>query len=189
MQYIDLIKSCVFGGAIPVLSTTLLLAACGDPAPGEGMEKLPIEEPMPKVVPAPEAVQSPDIASIDPTTMEEAEIDKVIPQGPRCRFAYTAASRPILAAGIAAERGIALGVIKIHGRLIEVTASEMSEFKTLADGAIFTADGLRLEVSPIPNEAGTRQKDKWRRPSHLRFELEQGLRVDYRGWYTCDIEQ
>ena len=58
-----------------------LLSACGDPAPGEGMEQAPMPDPMPELLGAREAVQSPDIPTIDPQTLEAAEVRKVLGSG------------------------------------------------------------------------------------------------------------
>lgn len=77
--------------------SALGLTACGGPAPGEGMESEMAPEPMPEIVPADEAIHAAAIPAIDPERIQEAEIDKVLPDGARCTFSYTAAGRPVLA--------------------------------------------------------------------------------------------
>lgn len=171
------------------LLSALLLSACGDPAPGEGVEKPLLKGPMPEVVSASEAVQNPDVPTIDLQTMEEAEFEKIIPAGPSCTFAYTAESPPVFAGGIAAEGSTAQGAVKIHGKLIQVTTQAVNTFEALADGALFTADGLKFEVTPHPDEGVKEHKGKQRWPASAIFELQQGLKVGYRGWYTCGSEQ
>lgn len=163
----------------------LWLTGCGDPAPGEGMEKPLAEEPMPEVVPGPVAVGTPDIPAIDPATMNQAEIAKVVPSGPRCSFAYTAASPPVLVGGVAAAKASITGVVKLHGRLVELTAQHAKTIDELRAGATFTAQGITLTVKPDREEGGEAEESQHRRPANLLFELDQGLHVGYRGWYTC----
>lgn len=163
------------------------LTACGDPAPGEGMEKPLAEEPMPEVVPGPVAVGTPDITTIDPATMNAAEIDNVVPPGPRCSFAFTAASPPVLVGGVNATGDAITGVVKLHGRLVELAAQHAKTIDELNAGATFTAQGIRLTVKPEREEGGEVGERRRRWPANLLFELEQGLHVGYRGWYTCEI--
>lgn len=161
----------------------LLLTACGDPAPGEGIDFPKAMEPAPQIVSASEALNSANIPEVDLGTMDEAEIAKVIPPGPYCSFAYLKASPPVLAAAISGN-GTAVGVIKIHGRLVKVTAQEV-RVEELADGAVFVTKGVRLEVTPDLNQDSTLDDGKRRWPADLIFELEQGLHVGYHGWYSC----
>jgi len=48
-----------------------------------------------------------------------------------------------------------------------------------------TAEGMKLEVSvaapPGQSDVNTVQQ----READMHFELEQGLRIGYRGWYSC----
>lgn len=161
------------------------LTGCGDPAPGEGMEKPLAEKPMPEVVPGPVAVGTPDITTIDPAAMDQAEIRKVVPPGPRCSFAYTAASPPVLVGGVAARKASIAGVVKLHGRLVELTAQHAKTVDELGAGAIFTTQGITLTVKPDREEDAEVGESQHRWPADLLFELDQGLHVGYRGWYTC----
>lgn len=166
-------------------SSALFLAACDNPAPGEGVEHPLMEKPMPVVVSVSEALQTPDITVTDPSTMDEAEIRKVLPLGFRCSFAYTAESPPILAGVLRPNGNMAQGVTKIHGRLVEVQAQGVASKSELVDGGVFAADGMTLEVRPDPVAEGQSEDPTGRRPADLVFELEQGLHVGYRGWYEC----
>lgn len=172
--------------AWPLMATLLfLLAACGDPAPGEGMEKKPMEEPEPKVVAPSEALQKPDLTKTDLDTLEESEIEEVVPTEQRCVYRYTAESPPVFAAGITSDSPTAVGVIKIHGKLVEMKAEHASSLDALASGGTFTADDVTVEVTRDDSEGETTGDDKYRWPADLRFELKQGLRVDYHGWLSC----
>lgn len=149
------------------------------------MEKPLAEEPMPEVVPGPVAVGTPDITTIDPVTMNPAEIDRVVSPGRRCSFAYTAASPPVLVGGAKTKDASIIGVVKLHGRLVELAAQHAKSVEELSAGAMFTARGMRLTVKPDREEGGEAKEGQRRWPANLLFELDQGLHVGYRGWYTC----
>lgn len=166
----------------------LLLTACGDPAPYEGIEKPPQAGTMPEVTSAAEAVKSAEIATVDLQTMETAEFEEIISAGPRCTFAYTSESQPVFAASMNSEGG-AVGAVSIHGKLVRVMAREVKTFETLTRGATFTANGLQVEVIPDSDEDIERNEDPRRQPANVIFELEQGLKVGYRGWYLCRGEK
>ena len=60
--------------------------------------------------------------------------------------------------------------------LITLTAAE-----DLKDGAaVFSSPGTTIKVQPLGEEEAD-----WRQEAELVFELEQGLRVGYRGFYAC----
>lgn len=163
--------------ALPV---TLLLGACDNPAPGEGMPKPLAEGPLPKVVPVSEALSSPVLTAIDPSPLNQAEADKVLPPNSRCSFSYTAESPPVLIASLVPNTQQAKGVVKLHGFLVEVNSQAVQGVKSLAQGATFVADGLRVKVEPEGDETGDR------RVANMEFELSQsGLLIGYRGWYSC----
>lgn len=178
-------KLCQRAAAILVIPL-VLLSACGDPAPGEGMEQPMMQETMPEVVAGPEAINSVEIPGIDLGTLTSAEIDKVLPDGPRCMFSYSAEGPPILAATPVAPDG-AQGVVKIHGRLVEVRADSVNGLERLAADVRFTAEDIRLDIKPDPDDAGVGQLGQ-RMPADMEFELEQGLQVGYRGWYKCEAD-
>lgn len=155
----------------------VLVSACGDPAPGEGVDGSVGEHPMPEIVSATEAVQSVSVSEIDPGTMQESEIRKVLPSGPRCSFAYTAESPPILASTMG-PNGQAVGVIKIHGRLVKVSAPQVTGFEALVKGGSFKAGDIELEIRPEEQGIG-------KRPSEAHFLIGNELTVGYQGWYSC----
>lgn len=168
-------------GALVLLAA--VLGACDNPAPGEGVDHPPMETTQPEVTTAPEAVRGADLPKTDPETMAEAEFETLLPAGPRCTFAYTAESPPILAAAVGTETH---GITKIHGRLVRLVAPATTDFEALTQGANFAADGLRVTVTPDPNaEWEPTTEEKQRRPAELHLTLEQGLNVGYRGWYIC----
>ena len=167
------------------LMVALLLVACGDPAPGEGVDQLRERRSMPEVVSAAEAVRTPEISTIDLQTMDAAEFEEIIGAGSRCTFSYTSEGSPVFAASMTSQEG-AEGAIKIHGKLVRIVAREVKTVDALVQGATFTADGLRVDVSPKPKEDDAGGQP---RQANVVLELEQGLKVGYHGWYTCRKER
>jgi hypothetical protein len=155
----------------------LLLTACGDPAPGEGVKTPPMSDPSPKIVSAREAVNTPDIPTIDPQALDAAEIEKVLGAGQRCIFAYTAESPPVVALDVTGDNA-GQGVMKIHGRLVKLAAQ-----RTEAGGFALSGDGMSVNIEPA--SAANDAMPTELREADMLFELEQGLRVGYRGWYRC----
>lgn len=155
----------------------LLLTACGDPAPGEGVKKPLMSGPTPEVVSAREAVGTPDIPTIDPQTLDAAEIDKVLGAGPRCIFAYTAESAPVVALELTGDKA-GQGVMKVHGRLVKLAAQRAE-----AGGFALSTDGMSVSIQPAANAGDAMPTEL--AEADMVFELEQGLRVGYRGWYRC----
>ncbi|MFN3573294.1 MAG: DUF6692 family protein [Phenylobacterium sp.] len=137
------------------------------------------------LVPADQAVESAEIATTDPSALNQAEIDKVLAPGPGCGFSLTRGTDPVLVIRAPNTGGVtARGVMKIHGRLIELTAQEAGGYASLIDGAALSAGGVTAQVAPVeataPSEAAkTRQAD-------LTLTLDQGLNAGFRGYYTCD---
>ena len=160
--------------SVPLLA---LLAGCGDPAPGEGVDAPVGEGPEPEVVSAAEALQSPNISTLDPSTLQDSEISKVIPAGPMCVFTYSADGGPIMAAS-AGQSGEVVGVVKLHGRLVRVTAPGLSNYDALMSGGIFSDGDVSFEVNPEEQEGG-------RRPAEAHFSVGDQITIGYSGWYSC----
>ncbi len=166
------------------MAFALLLTACGDPAPSAGMEEPLLRSPLPEVVSGREAINSPDIASIDPQTLDQSEVDKVLGSGPFCNFAYTAESPPVVAIKHDGESGLAKGVVKIHGKLVQLSSEPLAGFSALGSGATLTADNINVVVAL--GKDGDVEPNGEKAIADLHFELAQGLKVGYRGWYTCE---
>lgn len=162
---------------------TAVLAGCGDPAPGEGMENSMMQKPSPELVSAQEAINNPDIPAIDPQTMQGAEIVKVLGDVPQCVFRYTAESPPILAISQSNQDAGSQAVAKIHGRLVQLTSDQKPSYESLQQGLLFAADGMTMRV--VSEELEKPESGK-QVTAELHFSLQQGLNVGYLGWYECD---
>ncbi|MGQ9424325.1 DUF305 domain-containing protein [Gilvimarinus sp. F26214L] len=143
-----------------------------------------MEAPLPEVVPPEEALRSPNLAETDPASMDEAEIEKVIPRGPSCGFAYTAEGKPIFKTGL--TEATAVAVVKIHGRLVQLRSEAVASFEELINGGSFHAGPIRVTVGPVRGKSPEELDGSRRWPANMMFDLEQGLKVGYRGWYTCE---
>lgn len=140
-----------------------------------------------QVVPAPVAITTAEVATTDPQTMNAAEIGKVLGLGPMCGFAYTDGGDPVLALGPSPAGTAPVGVMKLHGFLVELRPAAADSFGELANGGILVAPGIRATVMPAPDEGGESEDGVRRFEATLRFELlqGQGLQVGYRGFYAC----
>lgn len=111
------------------------------------------------------------ISELDLAPMAEAEADRVLGADAPCTFQRSTASDPIL---WAAREGDG-AAIKLNGVLVAL-ASVREREPGLAE---FSAPGATVTVRPVGGEAD------WRGDADLVLELEEGLRVGYRGFYDC----
>lgn len=154
-----------------------LLAACENKdAPDD--QTNPARAPaISRVLPANEAIAGAHIPSLDPMTMVDAEIRKVLGPAPRCEFRYTSEGNPVLAATAASTSDMPDGVVKVNGHLVELTrASAEAGVLALAAGSI------RVTVTP---EGGEPTGRAHRREVDVVFEIRDRLRAGYRGYYRC----
>ncbi|SDS57496.1 hypothetical protein SAMN05216421_1775 [Halopseudomonas xinjiangensis] len=168
-------------GLSPHLAVLTLSIACMGPAVAAGEA-----EPEPKVVPPTEAVWNPDLSEADPGPLEPSEVYRVLQADPRCSFHYTQASPPVIVLGQTAETGELLALMKLHGRLVRLTPASATRFDQIIAGGTFEAEGIVARIMPETEEQDTTEDDRRRWPANMRFELDEGLSVGYRGWYVCD---
>ncbi|SCZ59268.1 DUF305 domain-containing protein [Thiohalomonas denitrificans] len=134
-----------------------------------------------------EALSSPEIATLDAAPMQPAEFNKVLPAAPGCSFSLTATGPPVLVARATAGQGVAAeAVTKLSGTLVPLQSETATGFEGLLRGPTLHADGIRMVVKPVPDEEPEAINGVRRWKADLRLELEQGLRVGYRGFYFCD---
>lgn len=112
------------------------------------------------------------ISQLDLTPMPEAEADRVMEAGARCRFNRSPEAEPIL---WAAKNGAAAAV-SLNGVLVSLQSSGDPQDGT----ATFSAAGTTITIRALGND------DDWRANAELVFELDQGLKVGYRGFYSCE---
>jgi hypothetical protein len=112
------------------------------------------------------------ISTLDLAPMPEAEAERVLDAAARCTFNRSPETDPVL---WVAQDGSAAAA-KLNGVLISLDAGAGPR----EDAAEFSAPGTTISVRQL----GENEAD-WRQDAELVFELEQGLRVGYRGFYAC----
>ncbi len=127
-----------------------------------------------------QALGSADLASLDPKGLSPEDIRKGLEGEAACSFSRTNEGKPVLAMAGAG------GVIKLSGRLIRLEAEQPLDAAALEDGAQLASDGARVSVAPDPGADWQEADGGLRRAeAEMRFHLEQGLSVGYRGFLDC----
>lgn len=151
----------------------LALGGCGDARPDDrimGTPPPPVAEP----APAGTALRGANVPTLDPVTLDDAEITAVLGPGARCAFHYTRSGKPV--AAFQADRGA--GVVKLNGKLIPLA------YAPAAGGARLSAEALSLDISTGET---AQEADAGLVEAEMVFNLRQGqgLTVGYGGYYGC----
>ena len=81
------------------------------------------------------------------------------------------------------------GGIKMSGTLVKLASDAPVDTAALADGARFTADGVEVSVAPLAGADWTETESNFRRSeAEMKFHLDRGLTVGYRGFMDCRAE-
>ena len=153
------------------------LAACGEGAAPDDVTD-PVHAPeVARVAPAAEAIGGAHLPALDPATMVDAEISKVLGPGARCEFRYTSEGHPVLAASPAAGGEAPAGVVKLNGHLVPLQREAAD-----AQSIVLRSGDVRLTVTP---DDGAAVDDARQREANVIFEVDNSLRVGYRGYYRC----
>jgi hypothetical protein len=114
------------------------------------------------------------ISHLDLSPMPEAEAARVLETPGGCTFNRSPETDPILWVAANGDRA----AVKLNGILVNLVASEGLQGRA----AGFSAPGTTISVRRLDAEAD------WRQNADLVFELDEGLRVGYRGFYRCQAE-
>lgn len=106
------------------------------------------------------------VASLHPSTLPQAEADQILADAGRCTFGQGRGTDPILWAEAEGDRA----ALKLNGVLVPLRAT---------DASFFAADGISVSVRPLGEDAD------WRADAELVFALDEGLKIGYRGFWTC----
>lgn len=167
------------GGSAAATALSALISSCNmDSSPAVENPTTGLRDTGTKLVPAQRAIQQAELAGTDLGSMNDAEVAKVVQPGPHCSFSFVAGGKPVLIAIPGGASG-SRSYVKLHGNLVELTGTD-ADLSNLSNGAAFRADGMRVAVAPLGRPAGTSARE-----ADLVFELQQGLRVGYGGFYTC----
>lgn len=94
--------------------------------------------------------------------------------------------RPFSSPFPAGQRVAADALTKLSGTLVPLKAASPDGFQGLTSGPSLQADGIHMVVAPVSGEEPETVDGSRRWEADLLFELEQGLKVGYRGFYFCD---
>lgn len=165
-----------------MLAAAGLIAACSESeAPDDELNPLHAAD-IPRVASAREALDGAHVPTIDPMTLNDAEISKVLGAGPFCSFHYTSDGKPVLALKLQSPAAPAHGVVQVNGFLVPLSRSANTE-PTLI---ILEADEIRMTLS-FENGALQAADTAQPREAELVFEIDQKLRVGYGGYYVCAL--
>ncbi|EDQ06484.1 hypothetical protein DSM14862_00224 [Sulfitobacter indolifex] len=140
-------------------------------------------ESQPQVGTIDEALSSAEVAKVDPAGLTPENVESLLGTTATCQFSRTNEGEPSL---VMAENA---GGIKLSGTLIELQSDETIDQAALADGAQFTAEGVEVTVTPIAGADWADTEDNLRRSeAELKFHLDRGLTVGYRGFLDCENE-
>ncbi|MBJ6125470.1 DUF6692 family protein [Microvirga splendida] len=162
-----------------------LLAGCGDSAaPDDVVNPIRMHD-VARILPAEQALAGAHIPTLDPHTMNDAEIEKAIGTGSHCDFRYTSSGRPVLAFGVQPGGAPTRGVVKLNGSLVALTPASATEGAKASGSLLLLADPVRISVAPdAPGEGEDREGARHREASMI-FEIGQNLQVGYRGYLDC----
>lgn len=131
---------------------------------------------------AAEALNRPNLSTIDPTSLKPAEVAQVIAGEQYCSFSYTRGGKPVLVAGPAANDPSLHAFLKLNGKLVRLLPPNPENAQRLDSGARFTSERIHIRIDPLQDGEASDPKT-----AHMIFEPDQSLRVGYRGWYHCPV--
>lgn len=159
-----------------------LLAACGqneapDDAPSHAPEIVHVKT-------APQALEGAHLTTLDPSTMNGAEIRKVIETGRHCTFRYTSTGKPVVVIGIEQGGAPMAGVVKLNGSLVALKP-DTSAPHNKTGGFVLVADPVRVSMQPDPQATASTKPQDGRVEAEMVFEVGQDLKVGYGGYLEC----
>jgi len=142
----------------------------------EGVQPTSRPEPPAEEMQAREAARTADLATTDLESMTDGELRRMLGSGPVCRFAYAAGDAAV-AAATAPGAGASRGVIKLHGRLVQMDV----RYETSAsEGFELSSDDVTVVASPYDRAA-----DGDAREASALLRIGNDLEVGYGGFYEC----
>lgn len=132
------------------------------------------------VVSVEEALETPNIASLDAEFLTEEDISQLFASTPPCVFEYTTESRPALAIG-EADGGV-IGLLKISDDLVlleprqDVGESRWSKLEAL---------GLSIDLLPVSEGDSIGDASEVPMLTDMLLRLPGEREIGYRGYYRC----
>lgn len=164
------------------LALGLFLAACSENQPPDDA---PSHEPeIVRVKTAAQALEGAHVTTLDPSTMNGAEIRKVTETGRHCIFRYTSTGKPVAVVGLDQSDSPSTGVVKLNGSLVPLEP-DAAATRDRAHGFVLVADPVRLNVQPSHQATASEKPDEGRVEAEMVFEVGQELKVGYGGYLEC----
>ncbi|MDJ0391532.1 hypothetical protein QMO56_25855 [Roseomonas sp. E05] len=162
-----------------------LLAGCDqNDAPDDAVQP-PRAPEVARVVSADEAVANAVVATLDPATMNDAEIRQAVGAESHCAFRYTRSGRPVLAVRVQPDGPPLGGMLKLNGHLVSLEAPPADGPAGAADRFLLAAGPLRMTIMPDRAEGAGGPGAAAHREADMLFEIGESLRVGYRGYLDC----
>lgn len=165
----------------PVVAIGVLTGCSESGAPDDAPSNAPE---IATVKTAAQALEGAHVPTLDPGTLNDAQIGKVIGTRPRCTFRYTSSGRPVLVAGLKPDGSPELGLIKLNGSLVPLQPGGAAT-EIAPGGFLLVAEPVRLSVQPQPEAATSALAGGQRVEAEMVFEVGQDLRVGYGGYLDC----
>lgn len=160
-----------------VVALCAAVGACGQhEAPDDELHPARASD-APQLVSAEEALSGAHIPTIDPATMNDAEVRKALGAQPFCAFSYVSDGNPVLALSAAQAGRASQAVVKLNGRLVAL--------ESLSDTpreAAFGAGNVTLSVSARSDAALGRGSEQ---QADLVLTVGEQLKVGYGGYFAC----
>ncbi len=165
-----------------------LLAGCAEnDAPDDDLKAIRPPE-IARIMPAGEALVGAHVPTLDPSTMNDAEIAKSLPEGPRCDFRYTTAGAPVLAVRMEPSGAALSAIVKLNGQLVPLEPAREEAGKPPVDRLLIASEPVRIMIQPDAPGTKMARNGVQRREANMIFEVGQGLRAGYRGYLDCALE-
>lgn len=165
-----------------------LLMGCGEAdAPDDALRAIRAPE-IVRIETVQAVLDGAHVPTLDPGTMNDAEIRRAIGAGPRCEFRYTSTGRPVLAVGV--DETTPRGVLKLNGSLIVLDLAPMALAaaeggSVPSDDVVLVAEPIRVLVTPLSGELNEINDGLPSREATMVFEVADSLKVGYRGYLEC----
>lgn len=157
---------------VPLLATAAL-ASCGEADRPDDIVDPARGETAPRIVSAGEAVARVHVPTVDPATMNAAEIERALGEGRICIFRYTSTGDPVFATAFAPDGTPLRGVVSLGGDLVLLDA---------APGE--SAAAYHLEAGPIRVTITPHTDDESR--ATATFAIAEALHAGYGGYHDCE---
>lgn len=164
-----------------VFSFGLLTACSQSPQPDDAPSQPPE---IARVTTAAQALEGAHIPTLDPSTMNGAEIRKVVESSQHCTFRYTSTGKPVVIAGVDQNGSTVNGVVKLNGSIIALQPDSGAPGSG-SGGFALAADPVHLRVQSDPQAAASAKSGQGQVAAEMVFEIGQQLKVGYSGYLDC----